>query len=199
MPQSAGDLAPAGGGTCLPMVLNSWPMKPSGVQLARPILPPGLQTRISSAAARSWSGVNITPKVETTTSKLPSGERQRLRVGLAERDVEPLGVGALAGALEQRRHVVGGDHVAPAARRGERDVAVAGGDVEHLLPGAQVERLAQLFADDLQGGADDGIVAGRPGALLAGLERRRGRSGRVRRFRIVAAAEVAMIVLHFGG
>ena len=48
-------------------------MKPSGVQLARPILPPGLQTRSSSAAARSWSGVNITPKVETTTSKLPSG------------------------------------------------------------------------------------------------------------------------------
>ena len=72
VPQSAGDLTPAGGGTCLPMVLKSCPMKPSGVQLARPILPPGLQTRIISAAARSWSGVNITPNVETTTSKLSS-------------------------------------------------------------------------------------------------------------------------------
>jgi hypothetical protein len=40
--------------------------------LARPILPPRLQTRTNSAAARSWSGVNITPKVETTTSKLSS-------------------------------------------------------------------------------------------------------------------------------
>src|SRR5438270_1618384 len=48
MPQSAGDLTPAGGGMCLPMVLNSWPMKPSGVQLASPILPPGLHTRMSS-------------------------------------------------------------------------------------------------------------------------------------------------------
>ena len=37
-------------------------------------------------------------------------------------------------------------------------------------PGAQVEGFAQLLADDLQGGADDGIVAGRPGALLAGLD-----------------------------
>ena len=85
--------------------------------------------------------------------------------------LEPLGGGALAGALEQRRHVVGGDHVAPAAGGGERDVAVAGGDVEHLLPGAEVEGFAQLLADDLQGGADDGVVAGRPGALLAGLDR----------------------------
>ena len=77
---------------------------------------------------------------------------------------KPFGGGALAGALEQRRHVVGGDHVAPAARGGEGDVAVAGGDVEHFLAGAEVEGFAQLFADDLQGGADDGIVAGGPGA-----------------------------------
>ena len=80
------------------------------------------------------------------------------------RSSRPLGGGALAAALQQGRHVVGGDHVAPAARRGERDVAVAGGDVEHLLPGAEVERLAQLLADDLQRGADHGVVAGRPRA-----------------------------------
>ena len=48
-------------------------MKPSGVQFASPILPPRLQTRINSAAAPSWSGVNMTPKVETTTSKLSPG------------------------------------------------------------------------------------------------------------------------------
>ena len=53
VPQVAGDLAPAGGGRYLPIVLKSWPMKPSGVQLARPILPPGLVTRSSSAAVRS--------------------------------------------------------------------------------------------------------------------------------------------------
>ena len=89
VPHSAGDFTPAGGGTCLPSVLNSWPMKPSGVQLARPILPPGLQTRSISAAALSWSGVNMTPKVETTTSKLCVGKRQRLGIGLRNSTVRP--------------------------------------------------------------------------------------------------------------
>src|SRR5947208_12708495 len=68
VPHNAGDFAPAGGGRYLPSVLKSCPMNPSGVQLAMPILPPLLQTRSSSAAALSWFGVNITPKVDTTTS-----------------------------------------------------------------------------------------------------------------------------------
>ena len=166
VPHSAGDFAPAGGGRCLPMVLNSWPMKPSGVQLARPILPPRLQTRSISAAALSWSGVNMTPKVETTTSKLASANGSASASASLELDRQPFGRGALAAALEQRRHIVGRGHLAPAPRGGEGDIAVAGRDVEHLLAGAQVERLAQLFADDLQRGADDGVVAGRPGGLL---------------------------------
>ncbi|MNT20040.1 hypothetical protein D3C72_1553330 [compost metagenome] len=53
VPHSAGDLTPAGGGRCLPMVLKIWPMKPSGVQLAMPILPPCLHTRINSDEALS--------------------------------------------------------------------------------------------------------------------------------------------------
>ena len=36
----------------MPSVLNNWPMKPSGVQLASPIRPPDLQTRSSSGALR---------------------------------------------------------------------------------------------------------------------------------------------------
>jgi hypothetical protein len=40
LPQSDGDFRPGAGGTYLPMTLNSRPMKPSGVQLARPIFPP---------------------------------------------------------------------------------------------------------------------------------------------------------------
>ena len=171
VPQSAGDLTPAGGGMCLPMVLNSWPMKPSGVQLARPILPPGLHTRTSSAAALSWSGVNMTPKVETTASKLRVGERQRFGIGLAKLDREPLGRRPLAAAFEQSGHVVRRDDLAPAPRRRQRDIAVAGRHVEDLLSGAQVERLAQRLADDLQRRAHDGVVAGGPSALLAGLDR----------------------------
>ena len=57
------------------MVLKTWPMKPSGVQFAIAIVPPGLQTRSISDAALPWSAVNITPKVESTTSKLASGKR----------------------------------------------------------------------------------------------------------------------------
>jgi hypothetical protein len=70
VPHSDGDLVPAGGATCLPRVLNSWPMKPSGVQLARPMRPPLRTTRTSSAAACSWFGVNMTPNVDSATSKL---------------------------------------------------------------------------------------------------------------------------------
>ena len=97
-------------------------------------------------------------------------KRQRLGVGFAEVDGEPLGRGPLLAAREQRRHVVGRRDVAEAARRGQRDVAVAGCDVEHLAAGAQVECFAQLLADDLQRGADHRVVARRPGGLLAGLE-----------------------------
>ena len=171
MPHSAGDFAPAGGGRYLPSVLKTWPMKPSGVQLARPILPLGLQTRSSSAAALSWFGVNITPKVETHRVETVVAERQVLGVGLPEFDRHAFGLGARAAALEQRRHVVGRGDVAPAARGGERGHAVAGGDVEHLRAGAEVERLAEFLADDLQRGADDGVVARRPGRLLPRLER----------------------------
>ena len=49
-------------------------MKPSGVQLASATVPPGRQTRTSSAAARSWSGANITPTTERTASKEASGK-----------------------------------------------------------------------------------------------------------------------------
>ncbi len=52
--------------------MNILPTSPSGVQLAIPILPPGLQTRSSSAAACSCSGANIAPKTEVTTSNSPS-------------------------------------------------------------------------------------------------------------------------------
>src|SRR5215212_2538833 len=42
-PHRKGGFRPAGGGTCLPMVRKKSPRKPSGVQLAIPILPPGLK------------------------------------------------------------------------------------------------------------------------------------------------------------
>ena len=142
------------------MILNNSPMKPSGVQFASPIRPPGRQTRSISAAARSWSGANITPKVESTTSKLAVGEGQGLGIGFAEADREALGGGAGAAAFQQRRDVVGRGDLGEAARGGERGVAIAGRDVEHPFAGTDIDGLAQRLADDLQGRADHGKVAG---------------------------------------
>ena len=98
------------------------------------------------------------------------GERQCLRIGLLERDVEALGRGPFARPRQQRGNVVGCGNVGPATCGGERGIAVAGRDVEHALAGTQVDGLAQLLADDLQRRADDGVVAGRPGGVLAGLD-----------------------------
>ena len=146
-------------------------MKLSGVQLARPMSPPGCRRARAPRAACSWSGVNITPKVESTTSNEPSAKGSFSASASLERHDVPLGLRAPAPRFEQRGDVVGGRHVAPAPRRGERRVAVAGGDVEHARARAQVERLAQALADDLQRRADDGVVAGGPGGLLARLDR----------------------------
>ena len=99
------------------------------------------------------------------------GKAQRFRIGFLEFNRQAFRRGAEPAALEQARHIIGGHDVAPAACRGERDVAVSGGDVENLLTGAKVEGFAQLFADDLKRRADDGVVAGRPRGMLAKLQR----------------------------
>jgi hypothetical protein len=50
-----------------------------------------------------------------------------------------------------------------AARGGERRIAVARRHIQHRLTGALVHRLAQAFAGDLRGRADDGMGAEGPG------------------------------------
>ena len=129
-------------------------------------------TRSISLAERAWFGANITPNDDSTDVEGAVVEGQRLDVGLAERDRQPLGGGAATAVLEQRRHVVGRRHVAPAAGRRQRAVAVAGGDVQHLRPRPQVDRLAQRLADDLQRRADDPEIARGPRRLLALLDGR---------------------------
>ena len=49
-------------------VLNICPIKPSGVQLAMAMVPPGVHTRRSSLATRSGRGANIAPIEDITTS-----------------------------------------------------------------------------------------------------------------------------------
>ena len=114
--------------------------------------------------------MNITPKVESTTSKLASANGSASASASWKVTGRRSASARSASALEQCADIVGRDDVGEAAGGGERRVAVAGGDVEHALVAAQVDRLAQRLADDLQGGADDGVVARAPGELLAALD-----------------------------
>ena len=118
------------------IVRNSAPSMPSGVQLRRPIVPPGRQTRTSSSAASWWCGANITPIADMTTSKDSSSNGQVLGVGLDPVELEALRLRALAARLEQRRGQVAGGDVGAAPRGGQRGVAGPGRDVEHAHPGA---------------------------------------------------------------
>ena len=100
----------------------------------------------------------------------PVGEGQVLGVGETEVDFQTLGPGALGAPLQKGGNIVGRGHAGAAAGGGQGGVAVAGGHVEHLLVPADVAGFGQLFADQLQGGADHGVVAAGPGGLLAGLQ-----------------------------
>jgi hypothetical protein len=71
---------------------------------------------------------------------------------------------------QQFRHVIDADDLGEAARGGQCGVAAAGGNVQHALVGFQVHGFAQAFAHDDQGVADAGVIAGRPGFLLAGFD-----------------------------
>ena len=111
-PQSSGAPAPSGGGGWNGDVsLNISPIPPSGVQFASPIRPPGRVTRASSAAAASWSGANMTPNVELTTSKLassiPRGSRRRRRGSRCRGRARPPGASrsrSAPGRSRRRRH-----------------------------------------------------------------------------------------------
>ena len=153
------------------MVLNSLPMKLSGVQFAMPILPPGRQTRMSSLAACCLVGREHDAEGRKHDIEAGVGEGKRLRVGFLEGDRQAVGFGTFAPAVEQRADIVRRHDVGEAAGGGERRIAVAGGDVEDALVAAEIDGLAERLADDLQRGADDGVVAGAPGDLLAALDR----------------------------
>jgi hypothetical protein len=98
------------------------------------------------------------------------GEGQGLGVGLLEGRLQPFGLGALAGLLQQRGDVVDAGDLAEAAGGGQGGVAVAAGHVQHLLARAQVDGLAQQLGGEQQPGADGRVVARGPVGLLALLD-----------------------------
>ena len=113
----------------------------------------------------------MTPKVDSTTSKLASAKGSASASASWKVTGRRSASARSRAALEQRADIVGRHDVGEAAGGGERRIAVAGGDIEDALVAAQIDGLAEHFADDLQRGADDGVVAGAPGDLLASLDR----------------------------
>jgi hypothetical protein len=106
-------------------------------------------------------------------------KRQVLRICDLELDMKAVGFGAPARARQQRFDVIRAGHLAPAPRGRQRHIAVAGSNVEHGLAGAQIHAFDETLADNLQGRADNGIVARRPRRMLFGLQ---GLQIRCRRF-----------------
>ncbi len=134
-------------------------------------MPPGRQTRRSSAAAFVVIGREHRAEDGGDGIEGRVRERQCLGVALDELDLEPLGGRPLAALLEQGRHVVDADGRAAEPGGRDRRVAAAGGDVEDAPAGVQVGGVAELLGDDLDLRRDDGEVAARPGLLLPLLDR----------------------------
>ena len=58
---------------CEPTVLNIWPLRPSGVQAATAIVPPGPADAHQLGGGCSCRGANIVPNVDRTRSNESSG------------------------------------------------------------------------------------------------------------------------------
>ena len=149
---------------------------PSGVQLSRPIVPPGRQTRTSSSAAAWWCGANITPIEEMTTSNAPSSNGRCSASASTQLERDARALGAVPAGLEQLGREVARGHARAALRGGDRRVAGAGGDVEDVHAGADPAGLDEPRAEREQERLDHRwVVAGRPHRAVAGLQVRVGR------------------------
>ena len=89
-------------------------------------------------------------------------KREVLGVRLTPFDREAEGPGPSLAHLDHRRREVGGHHRRPEASRGNREVPVAGGDIEHLGSRLETAALGKLDRVRLQVGGDRTIVAERP-------------------------------------
>ena len=166
VPHRVAGWAPAGGATCLPTVLRIPPTKPSGVQLASAIRPPG---RVDADELPGSLGVvgaeHHADRGQHDVERLVA-VRQGLGVGLGELDDEVLGHGPAAGDLEQLRHVVDAGRDRGPTGSGEGDVAGAGRDVEDVLAGCDAGVLDEVLGHRHGQRGDLVVVAAAPDLLL---------------------------------
>jgi hypothetical protein len=98
-------------------------------------------------------------------------ERERLGVGLDPLDVVALGLCADAPAIDHARREVRGHHACALARAREREVAVAGRHVEHLLAGRDRAGVRERLGGGPQGLREGRVVAEPPDLAVALLDR----------------------------
>ena len=151
---------------------NIWPMKPSGVQLSRPMVPPGRHTRISSSALAWWNGANMTPRQDMTVSNSPSANGRSSASACRHSSVVPRRRGLPLPGLEQFRGQVAGYHAGPGLGGGDRGVAGSGGHVEHPVSGPDLARFDEDRAEARdEVGGHGRIVAERPHGAVLRLQR----------------------------
>ena len=144
---------------------------PSGVQLRRPIVPPGRQTRTSSSATvlvvrREHRADRGHDDVEGFVV-----EREILCVGFDPLELEPLGSLRGPARVEQLRGEVARGHVGAALRRRKRRVARARRHVQDAHAVADSARFDQRGPERQQERLDHGgVVARRPHLPVAALE-----------------------------
>ena len=173
-PTAAAGCAPGGGGGAYGFIVaNRWPMKPSGVQLIIPIVPPGRHTRTSSSAA----GLMVRREHRPDSRTSPRRSRRR-RTAAPRRRPPPSpartprrGRRARARVEQLGRQVAGGHVGARLARPGSRHCPCLRRRREHAgRPGCRRPGRARgpSVGDQIRG--DRGIVARRPHRPVLGLE-----------------------------
>ncbi len=146
-------------------------MKPSGVQLSRPIGPAWAADSDQLVGAGLVMRGEHDPHAGQHHVELAIGERQRLGVGLTPLHLHAQLRGLFPPGVEQLRSQVGGDHAGPGQGRGDGGVARSGGDVQHPVTARHPARPNQNRAkvrDDL--GCQGGVVAQGPHPSVPGLE-----------------------------
>ena len=114
--------------------MGNW-TNPSFVQLPMATMPPGRQTRSSSAATRSGRGANIAPKRLATTSKLASGYGSASASPSSNRTSRPAAAARPRAARIRLVAMSHARHLQTALGGEERDLSRPTRHVEHVAPG----------------------------------------------------------------
>ena len=143
-----------GVGRAEPISFSIWPFRPSGVQAHTAIAPPGRVDAHHLVGRRLVARGEDAAKGRHHDVERVVGERQIRGVALDPLDLDPGLGGAAAARLEELRGDVGGGDPRPALGRPDRDVAVAGAYVEHVLTAMHVHALHELIGHGLDRGGN---------------------------------------------